>query len=185
MKDALDVHRSLLAREIPHEIVRLPRLVLTADEIPDAMGLPRDRCVAVRLYHADDSLVAVVVRAGELPHPGAVLNALDATSLRPARAEVVNEMTDFAASLVCPVLLPAHVRVVADACVGHHDVVYAATGDGGTSLGIASRWLLTASKAVATELCAPLNAAGEFDAALDDTIDAEMRRLSERQPGWR
>ncbi|MDQ1704625.1 MAG: Cys-tRNA(Pro)/Cys-tRNA(Cys) deacylase, partial [Frankiaceae bacterium] len=46
MKDALDVHRSLLAREVPHEVVRLPRLVLSADEIPEAMGLPRDRCVA-------------------------------------------------------------------------------------------------------------------------------------------
>ena len=40
MKDALDVHRSLLAREVPHEVIRLPRLVLSADEIPDAIGPP-------------------------------------------------------------------------------------------------------------------------------------------------
>jgi prolyl-tRNA editing enzyme YbaK/EbsC (Cys-tRNA(Pro) deacylase) len=185
MKDALDVHRSLLAREIPHEIVRLPRLVLTADEIPEAMGLPRERCVAVRLYQADETLVAVVVRAGDLPHPGAVLSALGATSLRSVRPEIVNEVTDFAASLVSPVLLPTDVRVVADACVGHHDVVYAATGDGGTALGIAARWLLIAAGAAATELCSPLNPTDGLDPVLDATIDAEMRQLSERQRDWR
>jgi prolyl-tRNA editing enzyme YbaK/EbsC (Cys-tRNA(Pro) deacylase) len=155
MKDALDVHRSLLAREVPHEIVRLPRLVLSADEIPAASGLPAERCVAVRLYHADDRVVAVLVRAGELPHPGAVLAALGARTLRAAPPEIVNEVTDFAASLVSPVLLPDDVSVLADACVGHHDVVYTATGDGGTALGIPSRWLLTASRARVTELCAP------------------------------
>lgn len=155
MLDALDVHRSLLAREVPHEVVRLPRLVLSADEIPDVMGLPSSRCVAVRMYLADDRPVAVIVRAGELPHPGAVLAAVGAQTLRSARPDLVNRLTDFAAPLVCPVLLPDSVTVLADSCVGHTDVVYAPTGDGGTVLGIASRWLLTASRAAVAELCAP------------------------------
>jgi len=106
MLDALDVHRSLLAREVPHEVVRLPRLVLSADEIPEALDLPTSRCVAVRMYLADDAPVAVIVRSGELPHPGAVLAAVNARSLRAARPEIVNQLTDFAAPLVCPVLLP-------------------------------------------------------------------------------
>jgi len=155
MLDALDVHRSLLAREVPHEVVRLPRLVLSADEIPEAMGLPASRCIAVRMYVADERHVAVIVRAGELPHPGAVLAAVGARTLRSTRAELVNQITDFAAPLVCPVLLPATVTVLADSCVGHSDVVYAPTGDGGTVLGIPSRWLLTASRAAVAELCAP------------------------------
>lgn len=155
MLDALDVHRSLLAREVPHEIVRLPRLVLSADEIPGALDLPVARCVAVRMYLADDDPVAVIVRSGELPHPGAVLAAVGARSLRAARPEIVNQLTDFAAPLVCPVLLPDSVTVLADSCVGHTDVVYAPTGDGGTALGIPSRWLLTSSRASVAELCAP------------------------------
>ena len=155
MLDALDVHRALLARDIPHEVVRLPQLVLSADEIPEAMGLPASRCVAVRLYLADDKPAAVIVRAGELPHPGAVLAALGARTLRVARPDLVNQITDFAAPLVCPVLLPDSVPVLADSCVGHTDVVYAPTGDSGTVLGIASRWLLTASRASVAELCAP------------------------------
>lgn len=155
MLDALDVHRSLLAREVPHEVVRLPRLVLSADEIPEVLGLPASRCVAVRMYLADDRVVAVIVRAGQTPHPSVVLSAVGAHALRSARPDLVNRLTDFAAPLVCPVLLPESVTVLADACVGHADVVYAPTGDGGTALGIPSRWLLTASRAAVAELCAP------------------------------
>ena len=188
MKDALDVHRSLLAREVPHEIVRLPRLVLSADEIPDASDLPRERCVAVRLYLADDLIVAALVRAGELPHPGAVLAALGARSLRAAPADLVNEVTDFAASLVSPVLLPDDVPVLADSCVGHHDVVYTATGDGGTALGIPSRWLLTASRARVTELCAPASPTVDLAADLEAAIefsDTHADQLTGRVRGWR
>jgi Cys-tRNA(Pro)/Cys-tRNA(Cys) deacylase len=181
MKDALDVHRSLLAREVPHEIVRLPRPVTTADEIPGASGLPPERCVTVRLYHADDRIVATLVRAGELPHPGAVLAALGARTLRPATGEDVNQITDFASGLVSPVLLPDDVTVLADSCVGHHDVVYTATGDGGTVLGIPARWLLTTSHAQVSELCAP--AVSSID--LDDDLDAEIFELPPRSRSWR
>src|SRR4051794_3829076 len=181
MLDALDVHRSLLAREVPHEVVRLPRLVLSADEIPAALGLPPDRCVAVRLYHADDTIAAVLVRAGEHPHPGAVLAALHARTLRSVDPARVNEVTDFAASLVSPVLLPESVSVLADACVGHHDVVYAATGDGGTVLGIASRWLLAASGAKVAELCSPSSPTVD----LAEDVGDDVRALSPQSRDWR
>ncbi|HET7530299.1 MAG TPA: YbaK/EbsC family protein [Mycobacteriales bacterium] len=181
MKDALDVHRSLLAREVPHEVVRLPRMVLSADEIPDALGLPAERCVAVRLYRADEQTAAVIVRAGEHPHPGAVLAALKARSLRVVRPDEVNALTDFAAPLVSPVLLPESVRVLADACVGHVDVVYAPTGDSGTVLGITSRWLLTASRASVAELCSPT--APTVD--LDGELDGDTRQLAQRFRDWR
>ncbi|HET6816932.1 MAG TPA: YbaK/EbsC family protein [Mycobacteriales bacterium] len=181
MKDALDVHRALLAREVPHEVIRLPRLILSADEIPDALDLPAERCVAVRIYHADDTTAAVVVQAGETPHPGAVLAALGARTLRLARPDEVNRLTDFAAPLVSPVLLPDSVRVLADACVGHVDVVYAPTGDSGTVLGISSRWLLTASRASVAELCLP--DAATADLASDMEVD--VRQLAQRLRDWR
>jgi prolyl-tRNA editing enzyme YbaK/EbsC (Cys-tRNA(Pro) deacylase) len=171
MKDALDVHRSLLGREVPHEIVRLPRLVLSADEIPDALALDAGRCVATRIYQTDTGLAAVLVRSGDLPHPGAVLAALGARSVRFAPPDVVNQSTEFAAELVCPVLLPPEMPVIADACVGQHDVVYTATGDGGTALGIPSRWLLTAAGASVAELCTPgaptVDLAGDLDGVIE------------------
>jgi Cys-tRNA(Pro)/Cys-tRNA(Cys) deacylase len=195
MRDALDVHRSLLSREVPHEIVRLPSPVLSADELPDALGLPWHRCVAARMYDVDDRLTAVLVRAGELPHPGAVLGALGATSIRPATPQRVSACTDFAASLVSPVLLGEDVPVIADSCVGHADVVYAPTGDAGTALGIASRWLFTASHAVVAELCGPGPLRGEepgdfegFERQFAEAmagIAAGAHRLSHRQRSWR
>ena len=172
MKDALDVHRSLLAAEVPHEVVRLPRLVLSADEIPEVLGLPPERCVVVRLYQADDRLAAVLVRAGDQPHPGAVLSALGARSLRSASREAVNEATDFAAALVSPALLPPDIPVLADACLGHADVVYTATGDGGTALGIPTRWLLTVSRARVAELCGPEHSTIDLD-----DLDADADEL--------
>src|SRR4051794_26994532 len=181
MKDALDVHRSLLAREVPHEIVRLPRIALAADEIPDVLGLPARQCVAVRLYHVDDRVAAVIVRAGDQPHPGALLAAFQARSLRSVRSAEVNAITDFAAPLVSPVLLPESVTVLADACIGHSDVVYAPTGDSGTVLGISSRWLLTASRAVVAELCLP--AAPAIDLAT--TLNDDTRQLAQRLRDWR
>lgn len=176
MLDALDVHRSLLAREVPHEVVRLPRLVLSADEIPEVMGLPAHRCVAVRMYLADDRPVAVITRAGDLPHPGAVLSAVGARALRSARPDLINRLTDFAAPLVCPVLLPDTISVLADSCVGHSDVVYSPTGDGGTVLGIPSRWLLTASRAAVAELCAPPAPTVDLTEDMSDA-DGVARRL--------
>lgn len=178
MKDALDVHRSLLAREIPHEIVRLPRPVTSADEIPEVIGLASQRCVVVRMYVADDNPIAVIVRAGTTPHPGAVLTAARARTLRTARPEIVNELTDFAAPLVSPFLLPDSMLVLADACIGHADVVYAPTGDGGTAVGIASRWLLTASRAAVTELCLPEAAGSAIDDLDEELAEALLPRES-------
>ena len=47
MKGALDVHRALLAADVPHEVVRLDSRITEADELPRALGL-RAGCLAVR-----------------------------------------------------------------------------------------------------------------------------------------
>src|SRR3954470_7209864 len=115
MKDALAIHRELLARGVPHEIVRLRRIILTADELPDALGLPAGQCVAVRMYEADGQLVAVCVPAGMTPAPSALLHATGAGRIGIAPVDRINAETDFAGGLVAPILLPDDVRVLADA----------------------------------------------------------------------
>ncbi len=157
MKGALDIHRELLARDIPHEIVRLPRLVLNADEIPDALGLTADQCVAVRMYVVDRELVAVGVPAGQTPDPTALLSTFTAGSVRPATAQEVNSRTDYAAGLVSPVLLPDDVQLYVDAALGASDVLYTPTGDTGTALGIRTGDLLVVTGARVADLSqAPL-----------------------------
>jgi prolyl-tRNA editing enzyme YbaK/EbsC (Cys-tRNA(Pro) deacylase) len=136
MIGAMDVHRELLAREIPHEIVRLPRVVLNASELPEALRLPASQCVATRLYYVDDIPTAIAVPALTTPEPRAILAALDATTLRPATVEQTNELTRYAAGLVSAAMLPAGLPLFVDARLDLSGVVYLPTGDTGTALGM-------------------------------------------------
>lgn len=186
MKSALDVHRTLLADAVPHEIVRLRTPVLTADDLPRVLGVEADRCGAVRCYLADgDRLVAVLVRAGDVPDPASLLEAAEATTLRPAKADEVNERTDFAAGLVSPLCLPADVLLLADSALGAAAALYVPTGDTGVALGISLRDLLVASAARVTTLTArPLAAAelrGWQDAPGLRSADAQVLSLHRRR----
>ncbi|MCO6007291.1 YbaK/EbsC family protein [Actinoallomurus purpureus] len=146
MKDALSIHRLLLERQTTHEIVRLPKHIGCADDLPEVLGLPPFRCLCTRiflpyepgrLYTGRHPLVAVIVTAGSRPAPSVVAEALDVPEVRPAPVDLINEVTDYAAELVAPLLLPANVVMFVDqqaACVD--DVVYTATGEAWTALGI-------------------------------------------------
>lgn len=180
MRSALDVHRELLARGVPHEIVRLRSRVLSADDLPRALDLAAG-CVAVRVYLVSrpgglTATAAVLVPAGAVPEPGALLEALRATSVRPATPGEVNLLTAFAADLVSPVCLPPEVEVLADAAVGATDVVYATVGEGALALGIRTRDLLVVAQArVASLTSAPLPPEeGQFADVID--LDAAPSR---------
>lgn len=155
VKGALDVHRELLARDVPHEMVRLRARATTADDLPRLLGLTHG-CVAVRCYEVSRRsgpvFAAVLVPAGRLPQPGALLEALDAESLRAARPDAVNAATDYAHGLVGPVCLPPEVELLADSALGRSDVSYCAVGEGQVVLGIRTRDLLVATRARATSL---------------------------------
>lgn len=162
MRTALDVHRELLARDVPHEVVRLRRRLATADDLPAALDLTTALdltagCVAVRLYRvtrqdADAAWAAVLVPAGAVPDPAALLDALQAAAVRPATAAETNTVTGFANGLVSPVCLPADVEVLADSALGCSDVVYTAAGEASLALGIRLRDLLVATGARAATL---------------------------------
>ena len=158
MKSALDVHRELLARDVPHEVVRLRSRLLTADELPTVLALRRG-CVTVRCYVVEregaTSFAAVLVPSGLVPSPALLLDALDACAVRPAGPEQVNAETDYAAGLVCPVCLPPEVELLADSALEQDEVCYTALGEGGVALGIRTRDLLAATGARVVPLTAP------------------------------
>ena len=168
MKDALAIHRELLARGVPHEIVRLRRIVLTADELPEALGLSAGQCVAVRMYDADGLLAALCVPAGATPAPSAVLAATGARRIGVAAVDRVNEHTEFAGGLVAPLLLPDDVPIIVDASLASRDVLYTPTGESGTALGIHSRDLLAVTGARVDSLLTPasVDLHGDLDRAL-------------------
>lgn len=147
MRAALDVHRELLARAVPHEVVRLRSRASTADDLPALLGVTTG-CIAVRCYRLDrdgrEGFAAVLVHAGCLPDPAALLEAVDACSLRAASDDEVNAATDFAAALVSPVCLPEGVEVLADADLQQDEVSWCALGEAGVALGIRTADLLAA-----------------------------------------
>lgn len=188
MKGALDVHRELLARDVPHEVVRLPRPVLSADDLPAALGLDPSVCVALRCYVAGPRIAAVMVRAGATPEPSALLDALGADALRVATAAEVNAATDYAAGLVSPICLPVDVELLADSALGSAEVLYAAVGEGGVALAIRTRDLLVTTGArVATLTAGPLQAADRsgWDGSRDalPVLDLDQRTAYDRRSG--
>lgn len=168
MKSALDVHRELLSRDVPHEIVRLARRIVSADELPRVLGLTAG-CVSVRCYDVlrdrGPAFAAVLVPAGRLADPATLLDALDATSVRPADPDRVNKMTDYAAGLVGPICLPPEVELLADTALGRSDVCYCPVGEGGVVLGIRTRDLLVTTGARAASLTGA--ASGQIDLYAD------------------
>jgi prolyl-tRNA editing enzyme YbaK/EbsC (Cys-tRNA(Pro) deacylase) len=163
MKDALAIHRMLLERETLHEIVRLPHAIANADELP-GVGLPGHRCLATRVYAFTGSerytkgyLAAVIVPVGGTVGTEPVRLALGARTVRPARTDLINTVTEFAAELVCPLLLPESMTVLIDHRIADRlrgdDVVYTPTGEPWTALGVRASDLYASSGAEAVDLC--------------------------------
>ena len=184
MRGALDVHRELLARDVPHEVVRLRGTVAAdADDLPRALDVEPAACVAVRCYVTDLGLVAAVVSAGVVPEPRALLDAVGARTLRSATADEVNAGTEYAAGLVSPVALPADVLLVADAALTTREVVYAPVGEGGVALGIRATDLLRAVGARVAVLSAlPLPPSGPAPWSGGARVIDLDRRSSRRGP---
>ena len=182
MRGALDVHRELLARDVPHEVVRLPSRLLSADDLPATLGLEHG-CVAVRCYLVErpsgPSFAAVLVEAAAVPAPAALLDALSARSVRPARPEQVHAATDYASGLVCPVGLPPEVEVLADEAVRRNPTSYCALGEGGVALGIRTPDLLEVAGAPVVALDAEPADAG---APVPRTIELDPPHVVRRSP---
>jgi prolyl-tRNA editing enzyme YbaK/EbsC (Cys-tRNA(Pro) deacylase) len=152
VKGALDIHRELLGRDVRHEILRLPRAVLDADEIADVLGIDAEQTVKVRLYVAGRQMIAVAVPSGRPTQLEALIRTAGSRTVRPATAREINESTDYAAGLVAPLLLPKDMPLFVDTRIGRNDVVYTATGDTGTALGISTADLLVTSRARVADL---------------------------------
>lgn len=148
MKDALAIHRWLLAHQVHHEIVRLPRPMTCADELPQTISVPPARCVTVTVFEVSAKpgreAVAVISTAATPPRPGAVGGLLGGRRVRPAPAFLVNSATDYAAGLVCPLLLPGDLRVLVDDRLSTDtEPVFTATGERHTALSLRAYDLVT------------------------------------------
>jgi prolyl-tRNA editing enzyme YbaK/EbsC (Cys-tRNA(Pro) deacylase) len=163
MLGPLDIHQYLLEHDVHHEIVRLPRPAASAEHLAEVLGVTPRRCLAIHPFHAltpdGDVLVLVLAPADEQPAATTLLLALrellrdrlgpDA-DLNVAGAALVSRRTDYIAGHLAPLLLPPDVVVVSTRGVLDlaTSIIYTATGDGGTALGIAAADLLNLSQAI-------------------------------------
>ncbi|TMS00393.1 hypothetical protein EJK15_01665 [Nonomuraea basaltis] len=149
MKDALAIHRWLLAHQVHHEIVRLPRPMTCAEELPETLSRAPERCLMVTVFEVAtrigrEAVIAVVSPVAAPPRPGAVGGLLGARQVRPAPARVVNAASDYADGLVCPLLLPESLPMLIDDRVSMDtEPVFTATGERHTALSIRALDLLT------------------------------------------
>jgi len=140
MNNVLTVHRMLLENGLRHEIVQLPQTITSADQLPAALALPPRHCLAVRVYEVDDRCVAIIVPADTVPQAGVVREFAGGQQARAASETEISSLTGYAAGLVAPLALPGEMPLYVDqALVDSADdgtVVYTATGEPGTALGI-------------------------------------------------
>ncbi|MEV0233888.1 YbaK/EbsC family protein [Nonomuraea sp. NPDC050786] len=147
MKDALAIHRWLLAHQVHHEIVRLPRPMTCAEDLPEAVSAAPDRCLMVTVLEVAtrvgrEVVIAFTSPVSAPPPLGAVGGVLGVRRVRPAPAHVVNAATDYASGLVCPLLLPKSLpmfvddRLLDDDDPVYDDPVYTATGERHTALAL-------------------------------------------------
>ncbi|HEU5029551.1 MAG TPA: YbaK/EbsC family protein [Spirillospora sp.] len=103
-------------------------------------------------------LTGVIVRAGDRPDGEAVRRAMGARRVGPARADLVNAVTEYAAGLVCPLLLPESMPLLIDQRLVDGppgpDVVYTPTGEPSTALGIRGHDLAALCQAKPVDLAA-------------------------------
>jgi prolyl-tRNA editing enzyme YbaK/EbsC (Cys-tRNA(Pro) deacylase) len=159
MLGPLDVHQYLVEHNVAHEIVRLPRPAVGAEHLAEVLGLSPRRCLAVHPFHAwtasADVLVLLLASADLATHTLPALQQLiadrlgDDATLEVAGAELVSRHTDYLAGHVTPLMLPDDVIVVATPEVADlaMSIIYTATGDGGTALGISAADLIELSHA--------------------------------------
>jgi Cys-tRNA(Pro)/Cys-tRNA(Cys) deacylase len=159
MLGPLDVHQYLVEHDVAHEIVRLPRPAVGAEHLAEVLGLSPRRCLAIYPFHAwtasADVLVLLLTSADITVSAVPALGELIADRLGPsatleaAGAELVSRHTDYLAGHVTPLMLPDDVVVVATSEVAElaMSIIYTATGDGGTALGISAADLLELSHA--------------------------------------
>lgn len=155
MKGSLDVHRALLERDIPHEVLRLRHLISHADDLPDVLGVDADQCVHVRVFVGAGTRAAVATEAGRPPLISVLREMLDEPTLRAATAAETNEATEYAAGLVSPLLLPPELPLYVDARLGTGQLLYTPTGDTGNALAIPTRDLLMLTAARVAVLSQP------------------------------
>ena len=129
MRSSVDVHNTLLADEVPHELSQLPGPLRDLAAAPAVLGLPAS-AVARPTVLADRAGVVLVLTPADLEvNLDQVAELLGRRSLRAVAPDRAPGLTGYLLPFVPPVGLECPATVVIDERLTREDVVYAAAGE--------------------------------------------------------
>ncbi len=152
MRSSVDVHNSLLADEVPHELSQLPGPLRDLAAAPAVLGLPAS-AVARPTVLADRAGVVLILAPADIEVSALqVAELLGRRSLRPLAPDRAPGLTGYLLPFVPPVALECPATVVVDEQLTREDVVYAAAGEPGVILKVRGVDLAKVTGAVVSQV---------------------------------
>ena len=152
MRSSVDVHNSLLADEVQHELSQLPGPLRDLAAAPAVLGLPAS-AVARPTLLADRAGVVLILAPADLEVNAAqIAELLGRRSLRPLAADRAPGLTGYLLPFVPPVALECPATVMVDEQLTREDVVYTAAGEPGVILKVRGVDLAKVTGAVVSQV---------------------------------
>jgi prolyl-tRNA editing enzyme YbaK/EbsC (Cys-tRNA(Pro) deacylase) len=152
VRSSVDVHNSLLADEVPHELSQLPGPLRDLAAAPAVLGLPAS-AVARPTVLADRAGVVLVLAPADLEvNPDQVAELLGRPGLRAVAPDRAPGLTGYLLPFVPPVALECPTTVVIDERLTREDVVYTAAGEPGVILKVRGVDLVKVTGAVVSQV---------------------------------
>jgi len=152
LRSSVDVHNSLLADEVPHELSQLPGPLRDLAAAPAVLGLPAS-AVARPTVLADRAGVVLILAPADIEVSALqVAELLGRRSLRPLAPDRAPGLTGYLLPFVPPVALECPATVVVDEQLTREDVVYAAAGEPGVILKVRGVDLAKVTGAVVSQV---------------------------------
>ncbi len=152
VRSSVDVHNSLLADDVPHELSQLPGPLRDLAAAPAVLGLPAS-AVARPTVLADRAGVVLVLAPADLEvNATQVAELLGRKSLHPLAPDRAPGLTGYLLSFVPPVALECPAMVVVHEQLTREDVVYTAAGEPGVILKVRGVDLAKVTGAVVSQV---------------------------------
>jgi prolyl-tRNA editing enzyme YbaK/EbsC (Cys-tRNA(Pro) deacylase) len=152
VRSSVDVHNSLLADEVPHELSQLPGPLRDLAAAPAVLGLPASAVARPTLLADREGVVVVLAPADLEVNTAQVGELLGRKTLHALAADRAPGLTGYLLPFVPPVALECPALVVVDEQLTREDVVYTAAGEPGVILKIRGFDLAKVTGAVVSQV---------------------------------
>jgi prolyl-tRNA editing enzyme YbaK/EbsC (Cys-tRNA(Pro) deacylase) len=152
VRSSVDVHNSLLADEVPHELSRLPGPLRDLTAAPAVLGLPASAVARPTVLADREGMVLVLAPANLEVSTALVGELLGRNALHQLAADRAPGLTGYLLPFVPPVALECPAMVVVDEQLTREGVVYTAAGEPGVILKIRGFDLAKVTGAVVSQV---------------------------------